>query len=482
MILSNKSNLTKNLNKSNRIKASIMGFVVGDALGVPVEFQSRNILKRKKVKDMEEYGTHNQPKGTWSDDTSMVLATMDAIVNTPIDDMNTYTMFKNILDAFLNWKINSKYTPFNNVFDIGNSTNYSLTNYKNKKEKYNENIINDSKLEELINCGYDDISSNGNGSLMRILPLAIYGNMLILDDNLFKNFIYTGSSLTHSHIYSKIGCFIYSKYIEYLLDGINPKDAYILLKKWFNNCDVLKGDKEITLNIYKRILVDDISNLGEKEIKSSGYIVDTLEAVMWTILTTNNYKDALLKAVNLGDDTDTIGALTGGLAGLIYGFDEIPQEWLKVIQKKDYVSELINKFINKLNDYDKYLYEEDEIATRKSWKILDMPNETKKIKLDLKLTKENLTKLKKEHIPKEMEDHWFAFYENNKFYIYRSWTGICLYIVDIQEDGTILSAIVNRNIEQYNNTNDLDDIKSIKHLIYWYAGERKKSIQILNEK
>ena len=207
MILSNKSNLTKNLNKSNRIKASIMGFVVGDALGVPVEFQSRNILKRKKVKDMEEYGTHNQPKGTWSDDTSMVLATMDAIVNTPIDDMNTYTMFKNILDAFLNWKINSKYTPFNNVFDIGNSTNYSLTNYKNKKEKYNENIINDSKLEELINCGYDDISSNGNGSLMRILPLAIYGNMLILDDNLLKNFIYTGSSLTHSHIYSKIGCF-----------------------------------------------------------------------------------------------------------------------------------------------------------------------------------------------------------------------------------------------------------------------------------
>lgn len=130
----------------------------------------------------------------------------------------------------------------------------------------------------------------------------------------------------------------------------------------------------------------------------------------------------------------------------------------------------------------KYLYEEDEIATRKSWKILDMPNETKKIKLDLKLTKENLTKLKKGHIPKEMEDHWFAFYENNKFYIYRSWTGICLYIVDIQEDGTILSAIVNRNIEQYNNTNDLDDIKSIKHLIYWYAGERKKSIQILNEK
>ena len=157
MILSNKSNLTKNLNKSNRIKASIMGFVVGDALGVPVEFQSRNILKRKKVKDMEEYGTHNQPKGTWSDDTSMVLATMDAIVNTPIDDMNTYTMFKNILDAFLNWKINSKYTPFNNVFDIGNSTNYSLTNYKNKKEKYNENIINDSKLEKLINCGYDDV-------------------------------------------------------------------------------------------------------------------------------------------------------------------------------------------------------------------------------------------------------------------------------------------------------------------------------------
>lgn len=477
-----KANITKENTKLEKIKASIIGFTIGDALGVPVEFQNREILKHKKVIDMEEYGSHNQPKGTWSDDTSMVLATMDAIVNTPLEDMDSYEMFKNILDAFLRWKTTGEYTPYNEVFDIGTSTSHSIENYKIKKNKYNEETATEEDLKNLIDCGSDNIKSNGNGSLMRILPLAIYSNKLFLDDKTQKDFIYISSSLTHSHIYSKIGCLIYTKYIEYLFNDLTPKEAYNKLKDYFNNTNILEENKEIALNIYKRLLVEDISTLKEKEIKSTGYIVDTLEATIWTILTTNSYEEAVLKAVNLGEDTDTIGALVGSLAGVIYGYNSVPTKWLEVLKKKDYITTLTEKYYNKLNSYEKYSYnEEEEIATRNSWKNKDMPSEVQTLELKITLNTENLSNLKKGHIPKEMEDHWFIFYENNKLYIHRSWTGICIYIVDIPSDGHITKALVNRNKTQYNNIDDNEDVKTVTHLIYWYAGERKKAAQIQKE-
>lgn len=84
-------------------------------------------------------------------------------------------------------------------------------------------------------------------------------------------------------------------------------------------------------------------SLGEEEIKSSGYVVDTLEAAIWCFLNTNNYKDCVLKAVNLGEDTDTVGAVAGGLAGLYYGMEAIPKEWIGILSKKEWIMELIEK-------------------------------------------------------------------------------------------------------------------------------------------
>ena len=83
--------------------------------------------------------------------------------------------------------------------------------------------------------------------------------------------------------------------------------------------------------------------LGEENIKSSGYVVDTLEAAIWCFLNTDNYKDCVLKAVNLGEDTDTVGAVAGGLAGLYYGIEAIPEEWIEVLPKKEWITELIEK-------------------------------------------------------------------------------------------------------------------------------------------
>lgn len=322
------------MDEANLVKASIYGFIVGDALGVPIEFLSRETLIVNPIIDMEGGGTHNQSAGTWSDDSSMVLATIDGIINSN----ETTFDYKKIITNFLNWKEKGYFTPFGNVFDIGNSTSYALSIYQQH--------INDNKADD-INCGTGDINSNGNGSLMRILPISLYLYYLGINPNEDKFFeiIRTISSMTHSHIYSVLGCYIYTVYV---IELIKEKDKKIAYKNMQNVlCDICNKNNDLIeiKNIYGRIVYDDISKLDEKDIKSTGYVVDSLEAAIWSVLTTNSFEEAVLKAVNLGDDTDTIGALTGGLAGIIYGFEAIPKKWINSLQQKEYIDELINSFM-----------------------------------------------------------------------------------------------------------------------------------------
>lgn len=152
-------------------------------------------------------------------------------------------------------------------------------------------------------CGTGDISSNGNGSLMRILPISLYLYYLDISykDNKFMEIIKTISSMTHSHICSVVGCFIYFAYICELLNEHDKfkvyKNTQITLQKICQEYSELNVIKKI----YGKILYEDISKLKEGDIKSSGYVVDSLEASIWSVLTTNTFRDAVLKAVNLGE-------------------------------------------------------------------------------------------------------------------------------------------------------------------------------------
>lgn len=316
------------------IKACLFGFFIGDALGVPVEFIGRSSLKQNKITDMEEYGTHNQPKGTWSDDSSMLLATIDGLLKSQKSTIN----YQAIMNNFLQWKLKGEFTPFNRVFDIGLSTSSALS-------KYQQHIINNHP-EDII-CGSTEISSNGNGSLMRIIPISLYLNYLGIDytNKRFMDTIKIVSSMTHSHIYSIFGCYIYSIYISEILKQKNKNKAYKNLQVILKNiCEKYPEYNDIK-EIYGRIIYNDISKLKETNIKSSGYVVDSLEASMWSVLTSNSFEEAVLKSVNLGDDTDTIGSLTGGLAGIIYGYNSIPKKWLNDLQKKSYLDKFVNSFI-----------------------------------------------------------------------------------------------------------------------------------------
>ena len=318
------------------VRDGIYGFIVGDALGVPVEFSYRFVLEKDPVRDMREFGTHFQPKGTWSDDSSMMIATIDSLICK--NGYNINDSFYDMADKFVSWYKDRKYTPHNEVFDIGGATRKALNNYINNRDKL---------------CGCGEISDNGNGSLMRILPLAYYFYVANLDIEKRKEITFEVSSITHSHIISKYGCLIYIEFVLKILKNRNNLDLLNLYSETVKEIKTLlkSESREVQKTVekaYKRVLDGKINKEKYENIKSSGYVVDTLEAVIWTILNSNDYSESVLKAVNLGDDTDTVGALAGGIAGIIYGEYQIPKEWRESIQGKDYIDELISSFEKKL--------------------------------------------------------------------------------------------------------------------------------------
>lgn len=262
-------------------KSAIYGLAVGDALGVPFEFKKRGTFL---CQGMTGHGTHNQKAGTWSDDTSMTLATCQSIKE------KQGVCETDIRKKFFDWLNTGAFTPDGVAFDCGVTTYEALHR----------------------GTGSRDFYSNGNGALMRILPLAFID---CTDEE-----IDTVSAITHAHEISKEACRIYVKIARSLLAGENLRFAIQAVE---------------TSKVFERI--HELEHLSEADIKSTGYVVDTLEASLWGLLQTDNYRDAVLMAVNLGDDTDTVGAVTGGLAGILYGYSGIPGEWMDALRKKELI-------------------------------------------------------------------------------------------------------------------------------------------------
>ena len=273
-----------------KVKDGIIGFIVGDALGVPVEFTPRKELEKNPVESMGEYGTYNQPKGTWSDDSAMTLATMHSILKKQKID------YEDLMTRFIDWKDNAKYLQGEYLFDIGITTQYALNNYKRGCLP--------------LESGGTDSHNNGNGSLMRILPLAYIKD---IDYETIENV----SALTHGHMRSKIACVLYVEIAKSMLDNNNLTIEEHIDKA----CDKIKEHYQDSqeLKHFQKIFNKDFS-----EINGKGYVIYTFECVVYSLLTTDNYKDAVLKAVNIGGDTDTNAAICGGLAGIYYGYDAIP--------------------------------------------------------------------------------------------------------------------------------------------------------------
>lgn len=272
-----------------KIKGMIWGGIVGDALGVPVEFKSREYCQQNPITDMIGYGTHNQPAGTWSDDTSLTLCLIDQInIDKKIDTFNV----KELNKKMLSWLNESKYTAHNQVFDCGSTVHSSL--------------VNGSEVS-------NNFTQSGNGALMRIAPIVV------LLEFRKKYWITVNKIVDLTH--------------KYLLN-------YIVCKLYLNLLyDILKGDYTLKPD-----------TTAHQYISSSGFIINTFNAALWCFNNTSSFEECVLKAVNLGDDSDTVGSIAGQLAGAYYGYESIPKKWIECLQNKELLDLYINPFIENINE------------------------------------------------------------------------------------------------------------------------------------
>lgn len=298
----------------------LMGFVIGDAMGLPLETKTREELLKKPVTKMIGHGTLDYPEGTWSDNTSLMIATIDSI-----NAKNTID-FNDIALKFAAFKNHHQYTADHEVIKLNETVERAI-------DKYEENH-DDPTL-----CGSTDKEASDNGALIRILPIAYYSLDKKLKDFEVLELVKKASSITHANEISMMGCYIYTRFVMFLLTGKDKYSAYSMTK-----CVDYTMFSEEVQESYQRLLNSDISKLKINEINSSSYIVDSLEACIWVLLQSENFKEALIGAINLGDATSAIGALTGGLAGILFGYDFIPEEWKNALFRKEYLLDIFEEF------------------------------------------------------------------------------------------------------------------------------------------
>lgn len=296
---------------------ALIGAAVGDALGVPVEFQSRRTRLDDPVTGMRAYGTHHQPAGTWSDDTSMILATMAGLIQA-----GTYSP-ESVMQEFAAWVGKADHTPHGEVFDIGIATRSAIRRYESGTPA--------------TECGGKDEMSNGNGSLMRILPVALaYADHPDLITKAGEI-----SSLTHAHERSKFCCAFFCLVVSELVHRSPLREAVDFAWKVMDARWTFSEQERPRFNALRPGL---LFARGEDEVGSSGHVIDTLEAALWVNEVHQDYPGAVLHAVNLGEDTDTTGCVAGSLAGMIHGYEGIPGEWREALVKRESLEKVAGNF------------------------------------------------------------------------------------------------------------------------------------------
>ncbi|MDE7476831.1 MAG: ADP-ribosylglycohydrolase family protein [Lachnospiraceae bacterium] len=310
------------MNNYDKWKGGLYGLLIGDALGVPYEFHSvKELPSYDKIEMKPPFGfrrAHSGVKpGTWSDDGAQALCLLDSIIACGVFDLKDFS------DKLLSWYLEGKWAVDGVVFDIGIQTGEALNAYKVGR-----------KPEE---CGMLRPNGKGNGALMRVLPLALWHKStdreLVFDTH-------QQCLITHGNLCNQVCCALYCLVARFLFAGLDfepaIKEAVVVLR------DIYKDMPEYEQELEWSIRPDEpwIGN-------GSGYVVDCLRSAFMIMGDAVSYEDAVKRAVMLGDDTDTTACVTGGLAGILYGFDNIPVRWYKALRGKSEVETLVSMWQNK---------------------------------------------------------------------------------------------------------------------------------------
>ena len=302
----------------DKVLGGLWGLLIGDATGVPYEFNPPNKLPtfdeidiippskfQKTYKDI--------PCGTYSDDGAQFLCVLESFLQCKSFNI------KNLADKLLDWWTLGHLAVDNNVFDVGGQTTQSLIKYRLGTSPYES--------------GFTIKEGQGNGSLMRVLGIPLLHNGT--DKDLVED-AQNQSLITHGHINNQICCALYALIIRYILKGNDFDKAYEISVMKLK--EIYEHDQE-----YLDRLINDILSEDEIEESGTGYVIDCLKSSFKVIRESNSYEEAIKKAIAFGNDTDTTAAVTGGIAGVLYGFKNIPKKWFEILRGKNEVYELINK-------------------------------------------------------------------------------------------------------------------------------------------
>lgn len=308
------------MTKQDQLKGAIYGLLVGDAVGVSYEFL---LAEQLPAYDQIEMLPPNNfaktyphiPVGTWSDDGAQALCLLDSLLYK--NKMDTEDFMKRIC----NWYQCGYMAVDFQVFDVGVQTAEAIRNY-----------LSGVPLLQVAN---NDVLANGNGSLMQVLPLAIWhqgSDIQLIED------AYAQSHVTHAHLRSKVCCALYCLWARSILNGLDIEAAW--------------SDAVTKLRAYLKDKPDDLEQLEyyirPDELEKgtgSGYVVDCLKSARYALKQTT-YQDVIKTAIAFGRDTDTTACVAGGIAGLYFGFDSIPESWLAQLRAKDLVEPLLVKLLS----------------------------------------------------------------------------------------------------------------------------------------
>jgi ADP-ribosylglycohydrolase len=283
----------------------LVGLVVGDALGVPVEFSTRAERDRDPVAGLRGFGMHGQPPGAWSDDGALALAHAAAFAAHGWDPARH-------LDAFLAWERQASFSSHDRVFDIGRTTREALRRW--------------AAGAAAAEAGGRGERDNGNGSLMRILPVSCW--WAAAPDLAVIARLGEASALTHAHERSRLVCALHGLLTARLLSGRPLRVALAAaIRAWL---PAVPAAQHAGLEPLRSPAFLDWSR---ERIPSDGHVVSTLVAACWCLDRHEDFAGAVLAAVNLGGDTDTTAAVVGGLAGLRCGLSGLPRPWLTCLPR-----------------------------------------------------------------------------------------------------------------------------------------------------
>jgi len=299
------------------IRSAILGAIIGDALGVPAEFESRSALKKDPVMGMFGHGTHNQPLGTWSDDSSLLLCQMQSIVD--CGKINYADQAK----KFIAWKDEAYWSARGKVFAIGGTTSQAITRMKSTKD--------------VTRSGLNGFNSQGNGSLMRILPACIFLARDSQDVRMEK--ITKCGSMTHRHEVCGLACNFYADMVSTMFGTAS---------RWIDfayKMAVEKFKPEMEKHSeFSRIIGPNFGETNYDEIRGSGWVVHSLEAAIWLGLRSKSFSGGVLRAVNMGEDTDTTACIAGGFLGAQFWTTKQFENWAGELAKIEKIERLIEDF------------------------------------------------------------------------------------------------------------------------------------------